>query len=122
LPGVGNFQNRDVELTWIGNSQRNGKDCALIAYSAFFNPLDIANAGMTMKARSHYWGQIWVALGTKQIEFATLQEDVLGELKMAGQNASMTVSMFRRGTIEPLAANRNPESGPNKGSNEGSQP
>jgi hypothetical protein len=111
MPGVGNFQNRDVELTWVGNSQRNGKDCALIAYSAFFNPLEIANAGMTLKGRSHYWGQIWVALGTKQIEFATLQEDVLGELKLTGQNAPMTISVFRRGTFDPVESNHTPEGG-----------
>ncbi len=103
MPGVGNFQNRDIELEWVGKSQRNGTDCAVIAYSAFFNPLQIANGGMALNGRSHYWGQIWVALATKQIEFATLQEDVLGELKLPGQNTAQVISVFRRGTFEPLA-------------------
>jgi hypothetical protein len=42
MPGVGTFRNRDIVLEWIGRSQRNGQECALIKYQAFFNPLEIA--------------------------------------------------------------------------------
>ena len=102
MPGVGKFQNRDVYLTWIGRSHRNGEDCAVIEYHAYFNPLEIANAGMTLKGRSHYWGQIWVSLATKQIEHATLQEDVLGEMKLGGQDTARVVSVLRAGVFEPV--------------------
>jgi hypothetical protein len=102
MPGVGTFHNRDVQLTWIGRSSRNGEDCAVIEYRAFFNPLEIANAGMTLKGRSHYWGSIWVSLTSKQIEYATLQEDVLGELTLAGQDGPRTISVFRSGVFEPV--------------------
>jgi len=102
MPGVGTFHNRDVQLTWLGRSQRNGQECAVIAYKALFNPVKVANAGMTLNARSHYWGEIWVALSSKQIEYATLQEDVLGELKLAGQEAARTISVFRNGIFEPV--------------------
>jgi hypothetical protein len=102
MPGVGTFQNRDVQLTWVGRSQRNGQECALIDYRAYFNPLDIANGGMTLKGRSHYWGEIWVSLATKQIEYATLQEDVLGEMKLAGQDAAQIINVFRSGLLEPV--------------------
>jgi hypothetical protein len=104
MPGVGTFHNKDVQLEWTGRSRRNGQDCAVIAYRAYFNPLDIANGGMTMKGRSHYWGEIWVSLSTKQIEYATLYEDVLGELKLAGQDAPQIINVFRIGALEPLAA------------------
>ena len=30
MPDVGTFHNRDVVLEWIGRSQRNGQDCAVI--------------------------------------------------------------------------------------------
>lgn len=102
MPGIGTFHNRDVQLTWLGRSFRNGQDCAVIAYRAFFNPLQIANGGMTLKGRSHYWGEIWVSLATRQIEYATLQEDVLGELTLAGQNGPRTINVFRNGTFEPV--------------------
>ena len=35
MPDVGTFHNRDVVLEWIGRSQRNGQECALIIYRAF---------------------------------------------------------------------------------------
>ncbi|MDP9050937.1 MAG: hypothetical protein M3O31_09505 [Acidobacteriota bacterium] len=102
MPGVGSFQNRDIVLEWVGRSRRNGQDCALIQYQAFMNPLDIANGGMTMKARSDYWGEIWVSLATKQIEYGTIYENVTGELKLPGQDTPQNVSVFRAGAFEPV--------------------
>ena len=102
MPGVGTFHNRDVQLTWTGRSHRNGEECAVIEYRAFFNPIRIANGGMTLTGRSHYWGTIWVSLSSRQIEYATLQEDVLGEMKLAGESAPRTISVFRNGIFEPL--------------------
>ena len=102
MPEVGTFHNHDVVLEWIGNSQRNGRDCALITYQAFFNPVEIAAGGMTLKGRSDYWGEIWVSLGTKQIEYATLHEVVVGEMKLPGQEATMVINVFRIGAFAPL--------------------
>jgi hypothetical protein len=50
MPDVGTFHNRDIVLEYVGRSQRNGQDCALIDYRAFLNPLQIASGGMTLKA------------------------------------------------------------------------
>ncbi len=104
MPGVGTFQNRDIVLEWIGRSQRNGHDCALIKYQAFLNPLEIANAGMKLQGRSDYWGEIWVSIDTRQIEYATLQEVVAGEMKLAGQDKPQVINVFRIGTFEPVSA------------------
>jgi hypothetical protein len=104
MPDVGTFHNRDIELTWIGRSIRNGQDCALISYEAFFNPLEIATGGMTLKGRSDYWGEIWVSLTTKQIEYATINESVVGEMKLPGQDTMQIVNVFRAGTLEPVSA------------------
>lgn len=104
MPDVGTFHNRDVVLEWIGRSQRNGQDCAVIKYQAFFNPLEIVNGGMTLKGRSDYWGEIWVSLATKQIEYGTLYESVVGEMKLPGQDTTQVVNIFRIGTLEPTSA------------------
>ena len=56
---------------------------------------------MTLQGRSHYWGEIWVSLSTKQIEYATLYEDVLGEMKLAGQATPQVIDVFRSGVFEP---------------------
>jgi len=102
MPDVGTFHNRDVVLEWVGRSQRNGQDCALIEYQSFLNPVEIANGGMTLKGRSDYWGEIWVSLATKQIEYATLNESVVGEMKLAGQETPRIINVFRMGAFEPL--------------------
>lgn len=104
MPGVGTFHNRDIVLEWVGRSQRNGQDCALIDYRAFFNPLQIAVGGMTLQGRSDFWGEIWVSLATKQIEYATIYEHVEGEMKLPGQDTPQLLSVFRTGVLEPLNA------------------
>jgi hypothetical protein len=104
MPDVGTFHNRDIVLTWIGRSIRNGQDCAVIRYEAFFNPLELANGGMSLKGRSDYWGEIWVSLATKQIEYGTLNEIVVGEMKLPGQDAAQVIDVFRIGTLEPVSA------------------
>jgi hypothetical protein len=103
MPGVGTFRNHEIVLEWIGRSERDGQDCALIRYQAFFNPLTIVNAGMSLNGRSDYWGIIWVSLASKQVEYATLYENVQGELKLAGQDGTQGISVFRMGSFEPVS-------------------
>jgi len=102
IPGLGTFQNHDVLLEWVGRSQRNGHECALIKYQAFFNPVQIATGGMSLDGRSDYWGEIWISLESKQVEFGTLYESVVGELKLPGQELKQNVNIFRSGTLEPV--------------------
>jgi hypothetical protein len=103
MPGVGTFRNHDVVLEWLGRGRRNGQDCALIEYRAFFNPVDITMGGMSMHARSDYWGQIWISLADRQIEYATLYEEVTGKMTLPGQSAPQPVNVLRIGTFEPAA-------------------
>jgi hypothetical protein len=102
MPGVGTFHSRDTVLEWVGRSERNGQECALIDYRAFFNPLEIANGGVSIQGRSDFWGEIWVSLATKQIEYATIYEHVAGQMKLPGQDTLQPLSVFRIGTLEPL--------------------
>jgi hypothetical protein len=104
MPDVGTFRNRNIVLEWVGRSQRNGKDCALITYKAFFNPLEIVNGGMTLQGRSDYWGEIWVSLETKQIEYGTIYEHVAGEMKLPGQDTTQIMNVFRIASLEPVIA------------------
>jgi hypothetical protein len=91
-------------LEWIGHSQRNGQECALIKYEAFFNPVQIATGGMTLTGRSDYWGEIWVSLETRQIEYSTINESVVGEMKLPGQDTTQVLNIFRTGALEPVQA------------------
>ena len=101
LAGAGSFQNRQIELTWLGLSRRNGELCALIQYRAFLNKLKINLGDTHLKGKSSYWGEIWVSLEDKQIEHATLYEDVL--LETPRPPGSQLVSVFREGILEKFA-------------------
>jgi len=103
MPGVGTFNSRDTVLEWVGRSERNGQVCALIEYRAFFNPLQLAAGGVTIQGRSDFWGAIWVSLATRQIEYATIDEEVFGQMKLPGQDMPRPLSVFRTGTLEPLS-------------------
>jgi len=103
MPQVGTFHLHDTELEWVGRSERNGQECAVIDYRAFFNPLEIATGGLAIHGRSDFWGEIWVSLSTKQIEYATIYEEVSGEMKLPGQDTPQLLSVFRTGTLEPLS-------------------
>ena len=101
IGGAGAFRHRDLQLIWTGYSKRNAIECAVIDYRAFFNTIDMKNPAMTLNGRSNYWGQIWVSLATRRIEYATLYEDVIGEMTFQGQDKPQTISVFRIGVFEP---------------------
>jgi len=88
LAGAGYFENRNIKLCWVGISKINGKLCAVIQFTAMDNPLEIDTEvnGMeiSMKGRSHYWGNILVSLEDKQIEHAILYEDVVMKMNFSG--------------------------------------
>jgi hypothetical protein len=85
LSGAGTFQNRNVELTWIGITKINEEMCAIIKYSTMNNPVSVKMENMTMQGRSHYWGEVYVSLADKEIELANLTEDVVTDITMKGQ-------------------------------------
>ena len=85
LSGQGTFENRNVEVTWLGLTKMNNETCAILKYSTMNNPLKIEMENMKMHGRSHYWGEIYVSMSNKEIKAATLTEDVLLDLELPGQ-------------------------------------
>jgi hypothetical protein len=100
LAGAGTFQSRQAELTWSGASRWNGEPCALIQYRSFLNKVNLKLGEINLKGKSNYWGEIWVSLEDKQIEHATLYEDVL--LETPGPQGPRLVSVFRQGVLEKI--------------------
>lgn len=102
LAGSGQFTNADVQLTLTGTTVRDGELCAIVDYRALFNHFELTLPQWTMRGRSHYWGQVWVALPQKRIQYATLYEDVLGDVT-AGATAPQPTNVFRMGTLKRVA-------------------
>jgi len=57
-----------------------------------------------LKGRDNYWGEIWVSLATKQIEYGKIYGIVVGEMKLPGQDTPQVLNVFRVGTLEPVSA------------------
>jgi len=80
----GTFENKEVKLTWIGITKVNNELCAIIKYSQMNGKLSLNLENIRMKGRSHYWGEVYVSLSDKQIEYATLSEDVISDVTFKG--------------------------------------
>ena len=106
LAGQGTFENKEAYVTWTGLSRMNGELCVLIQFKVMGNPLKMGNEQMDIRGRSHYWGNIWVSLEDKQIEYATLSEDVVMEIKLAGQSNSQYINTIRELTFRKLSGLR----------------
>jgi hypothetical protein len=102
LAGGGVFKNTDIQLTWMGIVERKKQECVLVRYEAFFNSVDFELPGVRLVGRSDYWGNIWVALGTGDIEYATLYEEVAGEVRLTPPAPPQAINVVRKGTFERL--------------------
>jgi len=96
----GQFDNSNVELTWAGITRRNNEDCLLIRYDAFMNRFKITTGTVVVNARSDYWGDMFVSVRTREIQSATLQEEVAGVVQSGEKRIPLL--LFRKATLEPL--------------------
>ena len=75
------FTSRYQKLVWSGITKHNNEVCAIVKFESLYNPLTIDNSQMSLKGRSLYYGEIWISLNSKQVEYATMVEDVVMKLK-----------------------------------------
>ena len=78
LEGSYTFASTYLKYTWSGFTRHNGEWCAIVKFESLFNPVDIVLEERTvMKGRSMYYGEWWVSLEDKQIEYSEMVEDVV---------------------------------------------
>jgi hypothetical protein len=53
------------------------------------------NTEMTFKGRSLYWGEMWISMEDKQVEYATMVEDVVIKLKSAAFPQEQLIDLQR---------------------------
>jgi len=100
IPGAGTFENKDIQVTWTGITKCNNKICRIIKYNVMSNPMKFNLPNVTLNGRSHYWGNIYVSIADKQIEYADQYEDVLLEIKKNGQETGNIVNTVRYITLQ----------------------
>jgi len=81
----GTFENKEMKISWIGITEINDETCAIIKYSQMNGKLKLNLENIKMTGRSHYWGEVYVSLSEKQIEYANLSEDVITDVSIKGQ-------------------------------------
>ena len=75
------FSSRYQKLLWSGITKYNNEICAIVKFESLYNPVEIDNEDMTVKGRSLYYGEMWISLEDKQVEYASMVEDVIMKLK-----------------------------------------
>ncbi len=75
------FLSKSQRLVWSGINKHNNELCAIVKFESFYNPVKINNDKMQVKGRSLYYGEMWISLEDKQVEYAIMVEDVVMKLK-----------------------------------------
>ncbi|MDT8400572.1 MAG: hypothetical protein RQ743_02665 [Bacteroidales bacterium] len=75
------FSSRYQELTWSAITKHNDEVCAVIKFESEYNPVSADTPAMSFKGRSLYYGEMWVSLQDKQLEYAIMFEDVIMKLE-----------------------------------------
>jgi hypothetical protein len=96
------FTSRYQKLIWSGITKYNDKICAIVKFESYFNPLEINNPEMTLKGRSLYWGEMWISLTDKQVEYSLMHEDVIFKLKSASFPQEQFLDLQREVVFEKI--------------------
>jgi hypothetical protein len=75
------FSSRYQKLIWSGVTRHNGEPCAMVRFESLYNPVKSDNNQMNVSGRSLYYGEMWIFLTDKQVEYTSMVEDVVFELK-----------------------------------------
>lgn len=84
----GAFENKEMMLSWIGVTKLNNELCAVIKFSQMNGKVNIELDNLAINGRSHYWGEVYVSLKDKDIEYATLSEDVVTDVQFKGKKSN----------------------------------
>jgi hypothetical protein len=96
------FHNQSLKFKWIGIT-KHGKDvCAIVKFESLYNPVSMQTTQMSFKGRSLYWGELWISLEDKQLEYAYMIEDVIFKLKTAQSEQGNLLNLQREVTFETL--------------------
>ncbi len=102
IEGLGTIENKNMRITWTGITKKNGKLCAIIKYIAINNPMEFNVHNVDIKGSTHYWGNIYVSLTDKQIEYGELNEILLMDIITNGQAQGNTAYSTRNITLEKI--------------------
>jgi hypothetical protein len=99
---VGTYSHKSIKICWTGISVVNGKLCAVIEYRALNNKIELKLAQIKSRGTEQYWGTTWMALDTKQIEYAEMYSGTIQEMEIQGFKDKMLVKTVREISVERI--------------------
>ena len=89
------FTSRYQKLVWSGISEHNNEICAIVKFNSDYNPIKIDNDELTVEGRALYYGEIWISLEDKQVEYAVMFEDDIFSLKSHEHSHEQLIDLQR---------------------------
>jgi hypothetical protein len=102
IEGLGSIESKDMRITWTGITKKNDKVCAVIKYIAMNNPMDFKMHNTKIKGSTSYWGNIYVSLTDKQIEYGELYEIFVMDIITNGQAPGNKAYSTRNISLEKI--------------------
>lgn len=102
LEGLGSIAAGDTRLTWMGITSINSEICVIIKFVITDSKFNFDYMQTLIKGRSNCWGNIYVSLNDKQIEYAELFEDILMDIKIKGQNNSYKLNNRKKISLKKI--------------------
>jgi hypothetical protein len=99
---IGKYSHTSIQLCWTGISVMNGELCAVIEYRALNNKVEVAVGNIKTKGTEQYWGNTWMSLKTKQIEFGEIYSSTFQEIEVSGLKDKLLVKTIRELTLERI--------------------
>ena len=102
MADIGSYRHNEIQLCWTGISAINNELCAVIAYQALDNKLELSMNGFKSKGTEQYWGTTWVSLKTKTVESAVMYSGTIQELDIHGMQNKLIVKTIRDIQVEKI--------------------
>jgi len=96
------FSSRYQRLIWSGITRYNGEICAVVKFDSYYNPVEMNSEALSFKGRSLYWGEMWISLEDKEVEYASMVEDVVFNLKIADSPQEQLIDLQREVTFDKV--------------------
>jgi len=102
MADIGTYNHAEIQLCWTGISDINGKLCAVIEYRAIDNIIEINMDQIKTRGTEQYWGTTWVALKSRQVEYAEMYSGTIQEIEMEGFNDKFLIKTIRELRVERI--------------------
>lgn len=99
---IGKYNHESIQLCWTGISFMNNELCAVIEYRALNNKVEITTGNIKTKGTEQYWGNTWISLKSKQIEFAQIFSSTFQEIEVQGMSNKFIAKTIRELKVERI--------------------